>query len=49
MEFVFCFCGSRKKIGQLPQIIFYIADTGQRQEFQNVHGQLGLVVFLVQV
>ena len=37
----------QEKLSHWAQIVSYISETGQRQEFQNVHGRLSLVILLV--
>ena len=37
----------QEMLSHWAQIVSYISETGQRQEFQNVHGRVGLVILLV--
>ena len=37
----------QEMLNHWAQIVSYISETGQRQEFQNVHGRVSLVVLLV--
>ena len=37
----------QEMLNHWAQIVSYISETGQRQEFQNVHGRVSLVIFLV--
>ena len=38
----------QEMLSHCAQIVSYISERGQRQEFQNVHGRVSLVVLLVQ-
>ena len=37
----------QEMLSHWAQIVSYISETGQRQEFQNVHGRVSLVILLV--
>ena len=37
----------QEMLSHCAQIVSYISETGQRQEFQNVHGRVSLVILLV--
>ena len=38
----------QEMLSQWAQIVSYISDTGQRQDFQNVHGRVSSVILLLQ-
>ena len=37
----------QEMLSHWAQIVSYISETGQRHEFQNVHGRVSLVILLV--
>ena len=46
LDLHFAFLVVQEKLSHWAQIVSYISETGQRQEFQNVQGRVSLIILL---